>query len=57
MDRILDIVYQIEQAYVFFGPPPSSDRTFALTALARYSIFAAAIWWLQDRRAVATVHA
>lgn len=40
------------QAYVFFGPPPTSDRAAASTALIAYAIFATAIWWLQDRRAV-----
>ena len=40
------------QAYVFFGPPPASDRAAASTALIAYAIFAIAIWWLQDRRAV-----
>ncbi|HEV7670507.1 MAG TPA: hypothetical protein VGS22_18465 [Thermoanaerobaculia bacterium] len=36
---------------VFFGPPPTSDRAAAWTALIAYSVFAAVIWWLQDRRA------
>ena len=40
------------QAYVFFGPPPASDRAAASTALIAYAIFAIAIWWLQDRRSV-----
>ena len=40
------------QAYIFFGPPPTSDRAAASTALIAYAVFAAAIWWLQDRRAV-----
>ena len=40
------------QAYVFFGPPPTSDRAAASTALIAYAVFAAVIWWLQDRRAV-----
>ena len=40
------------QAYVFFGPPPTSDRAAASTALIAYALFAIAIWWLQDRRAV-----
>jgi len=40
------------QAYVFFGPPPTSDRAAASTALIAYAIFAIAIWWLQDRRAI-----
>jgi membrane-bound metal-dependent hydrolase YbcI (DUF457 family) len=40
------------QAYVFFGPPPTSDRAFASTALIAYAVFAIAIWWLQDRRTI-----
>jgi hypothetical protein len=40
------------QAYVFFGPPPTSDRAFAWTALIAYALFAVGIWWLQDRRAI-----
>jgi len=39
------------QAYVFFGPPPSSDRSAALTALAAYIAFASVIWWMWDRKA------
>ena len=34
------------QAFVFFGPPPSSDRAIALTALASYLLFAAIAAWL-----------
>jgi cytosine/uracil/thiamine/allantoin permease len=41
------------QAYVFFGPPPTSDRAFAWTALVLYAVFALVIWWLQDRRPIA----
>jgi hypothetical protein len=41
------------QAYVFFGPPPTSDRAFALTAIVAFAAFAIAIWWLQDCRAIA----
>jgi membrane-bound metal-dependent hydrolase YbcI (DUF457 family) len=40
------------QAYIFFGPPPTSDRAAASTALIAYAVFATAIWWLQDRRSV-----
>ena len=46
------IVMVVIQAYIFFGPPPSSDRELALTALISYAVFASAIWWLQDRRPV-----
>jgi hypothetical protein len=38
------------QAYVFFGPPPTSDRAAASTAILAYGAFATVIWWLQDRR-------
>ena len=39
------------QAYnTFRGPPPASDRAFALTALAAYAAFAVVIWLLEDRR-------
>jgi hypothetical protein len=41
------------QAYIFFGPPPTSDRAAALTALIAYAVFATVIWWLQDRHAKA----
>ena len=37
------------QAYIFFGPPPSSDRAAALTALAAYLVFAAVIRVLERR--------
>src|SRR2546427_1065216 len=40
------------QAYVFFGPPPPSGRAAASTALIAYAVFAGAVWWLQDRRAI-----
>ncbi|WP_372523639.1 hypothetical protein [Sulfuricaulis sp.] len=43
------------QAYVFFGPPPTSDRAIASTALIAYAAFAIVIWWLQDRRAITGV--
>ncbi len=35
------------QAYVFFGPPPASDKAAAATALAAYAIFAFAIYVLE----------
>lgn len=46
---IFGILMLAIQAYIFFGPPPTSDRAAALTALIAYAIFATAIWWLQDR--------
>jgi len=39
------------QVFVFFGPPPASDRAAALTALASYLVFAGVIAVL-ERRAV-----
>jgi len=35
------------QAYVFFGPPPVSDKAAAATALAAYVLFAAIIRFLE----------
>lgn len=49
---ILGVLMLAIQAYVFFGPPPTSDRAAASTALIAYAMFATTIWWLQDRRAV-----
>jgi hypothetical protein len=34
------------QAYVFFGPPPTSDKAAAATALGAYVVFAAVAAWL-----------
>lgn len=38
------------QAYVFFGPPPTSDRAIALTALGSYFLFAGVAHWLDGKR-------
>jgi hypothetical protein len=35
------------QAYVFFGPPPVSDKAAAASALAAYALFAGVIWFLE----------
>jgi Ni,Fe-hydrogenase I cytochrome b subunit len=48
---VLGVVMLGIQAYLFFGPPPSSDRAAASTAIVAYGLFALVIWWLQDRRA------
>jgi hypothetical protein len=37
------------QALVFFGPPPSSDRAAAVTALGSYAVFAGVIAWWERR--------
>jgi hypothetical protein len=39
------------QAVVFFGPPPSSDKSAAVTALVVYFAFAAIAYWLERKRA------
>jgi hypothetical protein len=38
------------QAFVFFGPPPRSDRAAAVTALVSYGIFAGIIAWWERRQ-------
>ena len=38
------------QAYVFFGPPPASDKAAAVTALVAYAIFAFVAYVLEQRR-------
>jgi hypothetical protein len=40
------------QAYVFFGPPPVSDKAAAVTALASYVVFAVVIRLLEGRREI-----
>jgi hypothetical protein len=39
------------QAFVFFGPPPTSGNAAALTALASYAVFAGVAHWLETKRA------
>lgn len=38
------------QGFIFFGPPPSSDRAVAMTAFASYGIFAGIIAWWEHRQ-------
>jgi hypothetical protein len=38
------------QAFIFFGPLPSSDRAVAMTALASYGSFAGIIAWWEQRQ-------
>ena len=40
---VFGLVMLVIQAYVFFGPPPASDRAAAWTALAAYAAFAAVV--------------
>jgi hypothetical protein len=39
------------QAYIFFGPPPASDKSAAVTALVTYAAFASTAYWLERKRA------
>src|SRR5213594_1036094 len=47
---LFGVVMLAIQATVFFGPPPASDRTAAVTALGSYVLFAAVAGWLERRR-------
>lgn len=38
------------QAFVFFGPPPTSANAAALTAFAAYAVFAGVAHWLERKR-------
>ena len=40
---IFGLIMLAIQAYVFFGPPPASDKAAAWTALAAYAVFALAV--------------
>ena len=42
------------QVYVFFGPPPASDKAAAATALIGYAVFAVVIRALERRRDLTT---
>jgi len=48
---VFGVVMLAIQAYVFFGPPPSSDKAAAGTAFASYVIFALVIRALERRTA------
>jgi hypothetical protein len=48
---IFGVVMLAIQVYVFFGPPPPSDRAAAMTALLAYAIFAVFVaWWERTPR-------
>jgi hypothetical protein len=40
---VFGLVMLAVQAYVFFGPPPASDKAAAWTSLAAYALFAAVV--------------
>ena len=46
---VFGLVMLAIQAYVFFGPPPASDKAAARTALAAYAVFAAVVARLARR--------
>lgn len=48
---IFGLVMLPVQAFVFFGPPPSSDKSAAVTALVVYFAFAGIAYWLEGKRA------
>jgi len=52
---IFGVVMVAVQAYVFFGPPPTSDTAAAVTALLSYVAFAGIAFWLERKRALRTV--
>ena len=43
------------QGIVFFGPPPASDRTAAVSALLCYSVFVGVDYWLETKRSPVSV--
>src|SRR6266853_611368 len=47
---LFGVVMLAVQAFVFFGPPPSSDRASAVTSIGSYGLFAAVAGWLGSRR-------
>ncbi|HZC68723.1 MAG TPA: hypothetical protein VE201_08910 [Nitrospirales bacterium] len=50
---VFGVIMLAVQAYVFFGPPPISDKAAAATALVAYAVFAAVIRVLEGRLSVA----
>jgi membrane-bound metal-dependent hydrolase YbcI (DUF457 family) len=54
---LFGIVMLAIQAYIFFGPPPASDKAAAVLALISYFLFALVAYWLESNRATAEVSA
>jgi len=48
---LFGVVMLAVQAFVFFGPPPSSDGAAAVTAIGSYLLFAAVAGLLERQRA------
>jgi hypothetical protein len=51
---IFGFVMLAVQAFVFFGPPPTSDKAAAVSALILYFAFAGIAYWLEGKRAPLT---
>jgi membrane-bound metal-dependent hydrolase YbcI (DUF457 family) len=49
---VFGVVMLAIQAYIFFGPPPASDKAAAATALVSYAVFAIVIRALERRAPV-----
>jgi membrane-bound metal-dependent hydrolase YbcI (DUF457 family) len=47
---VFGVVLVLIQIGSYFSPPPPSDKTIAVQAIASYIVFALIIWWLQDRK-------
>ena len=47
---IFGFVMLVVESIVFFGPPLSSDKAAALTALFWYFVFAGVAYWLEGKR-------
>lgn len=50
---LFGIVMMAAQSLVFFGPPPTSDKAIAVTALVSYFVFAGIAYWLERKRVAA----
>ncbi len=48
---VFGVLMTAVQLAVFFGPPPSSDKAIAVTALVSYFAFAGVAGWLERKRA------
>lgn len=47
---VFGLIMLVVQAYVFFGPPPASDKALALTSIIAYLVFALVIGLLEGER-------
>jgi hypothetical protein len=47
---IFGFVMLVVESIVFFGPPLSSDKAAAITALFWYLVFAGVAYWLEGKR-------